>query len=60
MVGDRWRDIAAGAAAGVSTVWVRSNYREQAPNDPDHVIDELDELVPIAVLTLSHAEETSR
>jgi D-glycero-D-manno-heptose 1,7-bisphosphate phosphatase len=60
MVGDRWRDIAAGAAAGVSTVWVRSTYREQAPNDPDHVIDGLDELVPIAAHTLSQSEETSR
>jgi D-glycero-D-manno-heptose 1,7-bisphosphate phosphatase len=60
MVGDRWRDIAAGAAAGVSTVWVRSTYREQAPRDPDHVIDGLDELVPIALHTLSPTEETSR
>jgi D-glycero-D-manno-heptose 1,7-bisphosphate phosphatase len=60
MVGDRWRDIAAGAAAGVSTVWVRSTYPEQAPRDPDHVIDTLDELVPIALLSLSPTEETSR
>jgi D-glycero-D-manno-heptose 1,7-bisphosphate phosphatase len=59
-VGDRWRDIAAGAAAGVSTVWLRSTYREQAPRDPDHVIDELDELVPIALHTLSPTEETPR
>jgi D-glycero-D-manno-heptose 1,7-bisphosphate phosphatase len=60
MVGDRWRDIAAGAAAGVSTVWVRSTYLEQAPRHPDHVIDGLDELVPIALHTLSPTEETSR
>jgi D-glycero-D-manno-heptose 1,7-bisphosphate phosphatase len=60
MVGDRWRDIAAGAAAGVSTVWLRSTYREQVPRDPDHVIDALDELVPIALHTLSPTEETSR
>jgi D-glycero-D-manno-heptose 1,7-bisphosphate phosphatase len=60
MVGDRWRDVAAGAAAGVSTVWVRSTYREQAPRDPDHVIDRLDELVPIALHTLSPPEEASR
>jgi D-glycero-D-manno-heptose 1,7-bisphosphate phosphatase len=60
MVGDRWRDIAAGAAAGVSTVWVRSTYRERAPRDPDHVIDRLDEVVPIALQTLSPPEEASR
>jgi D-glycero-D-manno-heptose 1,7-bisphosphate phosphatase len=60
MVGDRWRDIAAGAAAGVSTVWVRSTYNERAPRDPNHVIDRLDELVPIALQTLSPPEEASR
>jgi D-glycero-D-manno-heptose 1,7-bisphosphate phosphatase len=60
MVGDRWRDIAAGAAAGVTTVWVRSTYREQAPRDPDHVIDGLDELVPIALQTRSHTPPLSQ
>jgi D-glycero-D-manno-heptose 1,7-bisphosphate phosphatase len=60
MVGDRWRDIAAGAAAGIATVWVRSTYREETPRDPDHVIDGLDELVPIALHRLSISEETIR
>jgi D-glycero-D-manno-heptose 1,7-bisphosphate phosphatase len=60
VVGDRWRDIAAGAAAGVTTVWVRSTYREQAPRDPDHVIDGLAELVAIATQKISPSEEASR
>jgi D-glycero-D-manno-heptose 1,7-bisphosphate phosphatase len=70
MVGDRWGDIGgvetcgraalAPPAAGVSTVWVRSTYRERAPRDPDHVIDRLDEVVPIALHTLSLPEEASR
>jgi D-glycero-D-manno-heptose 1,7-bisphosphate phosphatase len=60
MVGDRWRDIAAGAAAGVTTVWVRSTYREETPRAPDHVIDGLDELVPIALHALALTEETPR
>jgi transaldolase len=59
VVGDRWRDIAAGAAAGITTVWVRSAYREETPRHPDHVVDGLDELVPIALRTLSLLEETT-
>lgn len=31
MVGDRWRDIEAGAAAGCRTVWIDGGYRERAP-----------------------------
>jgi D-glycero-D-manno-heptose 1,7-bisphosphate phosphatase len=41
MVGDRWRDVEAGARAGVTTVWVRSDYRERLPEAPDHVVDGL-------------------
>ena len=29
MVGDRWRDIEAGASAGCATVWIDFGYREQ-------------------------------
>ena len=29
MVGDRWRDIEAGAAAGCATVWIEFGYREK-------------------------------
>ena len=31
MVGDRWRDVDAGAAAGCRTVWIDRGYRERAP-----------------------------
>lgn len=31
MVGDRWRDIEAGAAAGCRTVWIDYGYRERPP-----------------------------
>jgi D-glycero-D-manno-heptose 1,7-bisphosphate phosphatase len=47
MVGDRWRDIEAGRRAGVTTVWVRSDYREPAPDAPDHVVDRLLDVVPL-------------
>jgi D-glycero-D-manno-heptose 1,7-bisphosphate phosphatase len=36
MVGDRWRDIDAGAAAGCRTVWIDRGYRERVP---DHMPD---------------------
>jgi D-glycero-D-manno-heptose 1,7-bisphosphate phosphatase len=38
MVGDRWRDVDAGAAAGCRTVLIDEGYDERAPdNAPDHI-----------------------
>ena len=34
MVGDRWRDIAAGRAAGCRTAWISCGYDEPAPSPP--------------------------
>jgi len=34
MVGDRWRDIDAGHAAGCHTVWIDRGYRERGPSFP--------------------------
>ncbi|HTQ58028.1 MAG TPA: HAD family hydrolase [Bryobacteraceae bacterium] len=34
MVGDRWRDVDAGAAAGCRTVWIVRGYDERAPEHP--------------------------
>jgi D-glycero-D-manno-heptose 1,7-bisphosphate phosphatase len=34
MVGDRWRDIDAGRAAGCRTVYLDRNYRERGPSYP--------------------------
>ena len=41
MVGDRWRDIGAGKAAGCTTIFIDRGYREQAPENPDHVAGSL-------------------
>lgn len=41
MVGDRWRDIGAGQAAGCRTVFVDRGYRQQKPDDPDYVVPSL-------------------
>jgi D-glycero-D-manno-heptose 1,7-bisphosphate phosphatase len=35
MVGDRWRDIGAGKAAGCATVFIDSGYAEPPPEGPD-------------------------
>jgi D-glycero-D-manno-heptose 1,7-bisphosphate phosphatase len=34
LVGDRWRDIDAGRAAGCRTVYLDRNYRERGPSNP--------------------------
>lgn len=41
MVGDRWRDIEAGQAAGCKTILIRSAYDEQQANRPDALVDSL-------------------
>jgi len=42
MIGDRWRDIDAGAAAGCRTIWIDRGYRERAPgHTPDARVDSL-------------------
>lgn len=37
MVGDRWRDVDAGRAAGCRTVFVDHGYAERLPTQPDLV-----------------------
>jgi D-glycero-D-manno-heptose 1,7-bisphosphate phosphatase len=44
MVGDRWRDVDAGAAAGCRTILIEAGYDERAPDHaPDHVCGSLTE-----------------
>jgi D-glycero-D-manno-heptose 1,7-bisphosphate phosphatase len=44
-VGDRWRDVEAGRAAGCATVFVDHGYAERRPADPDLVVSSLREAV---------------
>jgi len=37
MVGDRWRDVDAGAAAGCRTIWLDCQYAERGPTRPPDV-----------------------
>ncbi|MBI3457760.1 MAG: HAD family hydrolase [Candidatus Rokubacteria bacterium] len=60
MVGDRWRDIAAGRAAGCRTVLVRASYDERPAERPDAVVDSLSEasawILSGRSAVVSHAE----
>ena len=44
MVGDRWRDIDAGASAGCTTIWIDRGYAEKSPT-PDARVGSLPEAV---------------
>lgn len=41
MVGDRWRDVEAGKAAGCYTFFIDYEYRERRPANPDVVVKSL-------------------
>jgi D-glycero-D-manno-heptose 1,7-bisphosphate phosphatase len=50
MIGDRWRDIDAGRAAGCRTIFVDHHYaNEPRPQAPDFTVASLAEAVPIVV-----------
>ena len=51
MVGDRWRDIDCGAAAGCRTVFIDHGYDEPLRIEPDFRVANLREAVPIIVRT---------
>ena len=39
MVGDRWRDVGAGHAAGCTTIFIDYGYAERRPDTPDYVVE---------------------
>ena len=47
LVGDRWKDIDAGTAAGCNTVFLEYGYDEKLRSKPDYTISQLAELVPL-------------
>ena len=52
MVGDRWRDIDCGQAAGVRTIFIDYNYDEALRQAPDHRVKDLAEAADL-ILSLS-------
>jgi len=49
MVGDRWRDVHAGQAAGCFTIFVDYGYPQDQPAEPDRVVGSLAEAVDFIV-----------
>ncbi len=47
MVGDRWRDIDAGKAAGCKTIFIDHGYLERKPDSPDFITKSLPQAVDI-------------
>lgn len=41
MIGDRWRDIDAGQAAGCISIFLKYGYIEKQPDNPDHTASSL-------------------
>jgi D-glycero-D-manno-heptose 1,7-bisphosphate phosphatase len=59
MVGDRWRDVDAGVAAGVRTVFIDRNYAERGPAAPDLTVNELEESITWIIESGSRAARSS-
>ena len=49
MIGDRWRDIEAGRAAGCRTILVDHHYTNEPRPKPDFTVRSLSEAVPLVV-----------
>jgi D-glycero-D-manno-heptose 1,7-bisphosphate phosphatase len=47
MIGDRWRDVEAGAAAGCTTIFIDYGYDERRPAAIDHTVTSLNEAAEI-------------
>jgi D-glycero-D-manno-heptose 1,7-bisphosphate phosphatase len=47
MVGDRWRDVGAGKAAGTFTIFIEYGYQETLKDQPDATVGSLAEAVEI-------------
>jgi D-glycero-D-manno-heptose 1,7-bisphosphate phosphatase len=53
MVGDRWRDIAAGQAAGCGCFFVDYGYKEQRPEEPYVAVKSLPEAATLILSNIS-------
>lgn len=54
MVGDRWRDVGAGKAAGCYTVFIDRHYSEPLTDEPDAVCTDL---IEAAAIILQHMRQ---
>lgn len=51
MVGDRWRDVAAGKAAGCRTILVNYDYAERKAESPDYTVKSMPDAAEIILKT---------
>jgi D-glycero-D-manno-heptose 1,7-bisphosphate phosphatase len=58
MVGDRWRDVAAGRAAGCRTIFVDSGYKQEERNEPDFAVASLPQAVDIILAAHDERRQT--
>jgi len=49
MIGDRWRDIEAGSAAGCKTFFINYGYQEKQPDHPNFIVSSLAEAAKIII-----------
>ena len=47
MIGDRWKDIEAGRAAGCKTFYINYGYQEKQPDCPDFIVSSLPQAAQI-------------
>ena len=59
MIGDRWRDIGAGKAAGCFTYYLRNDYQEPKPDGPDEIVGSLAEAARDILTTVTREEINS-
>lgn len=60
MVGDRWRDIDAGRAAGCLTIFVDYRYKQESPALPDKIVGSLSEAADFILETERHVADRTR
>ena len=49
IIGDTWRDVGAGKAAGITTIMIDWGYDDQFKLKPDHVVSDVTEAVTLAI-----------
>lgn len=56
MIGDRWRDVEAGQAAGTATVFIDRGYQERPPDSPDLTVREIGDAIDWVLERVTAAE----
>lgn len=60
MVGDRWRDVAAGRSAGCFTIFIDYSYQQDGPNFPNVVAKSLSEAAMIILSREKNPPDSDR